>query len=31
MTEEEFFEQEFPRVINRPLANPSEQENETDD
>jgi len=31
MTEEEFFEQEFPKVIHRPLKNPSEQENEIDD
>ena len=31
MDEEEFFKQEFPKVIHRPLANPSKQENETDD
>jgi hypothetical protein len=31
MTEEEFFKQEFPKIINRPLANPSEQEDEIDD
>ena len=31
MDEEEFFEQEFPKVVHRPLKNPSEQEDGTDD